>query len=379
MVARRSMLLVLTAVFASMGASYHTTNFTVEAPTAEIAQSVGQYAEHYRREKAKLWLGQEMPAWSQRCPLIVTITNRGSGGATSFNYRSDGSYDQHMEIQGTLDRLLASVLPHEITHTVFAYYFRQPCPRWSDEGGAVLSEDDIERERHEVLVRQILNGGRGIPLRRLFQMTEYPSDVMSLYAQGYSVVNFLVGQSNRQTFLRFVAEGMQNNQNNWDRAVQTYYHLNSVKELEEAWLAELRRTKNQPPQGQVASADRPAEVNPSTRVVVRQTAPPVQPLLDNPQPTFRGQAPNDENEGGLRPDGRPTFLPDYRPGSRVVTPTGHPGDSAEPMRWQTQPARQSNGQAPSVTLGPPVSGLQPSAQLGQPMPAPMLPPGYPRD
>ena len=48
------------------------------------------------------------------------------------------------QITGPKERLLNSVLPHEITHTVFAHYFKQPVPRWADEGGAVLSEDEIE-------------------------------------------------------------------------------------------------------------------------------------------------------------------------------------------------------------------------------------------
>ena len=71
-----------------------------------------------------------------------------------------------MHIEGTLERLLASVLPHEVTHTVFAFHFRQPVPRWADEGGSVLSEDEIERKRHDRLVRNILNNRRAMPLRR---------------------------------------------------------------------------------------------------------------------------------------------------------------------------------------------------------------------
>ncbi len=155
---------------------YRTPNFVVEAPTPEIAQQVGQYAEHYRKEKAMQWLGQEMPQWPEPCPLHVTVTMNGSGGATSFAFDHGHILGQDMHIEGSLDRLLASVLPHEVTHTVFAYYFRQPVPRWADEGGAVLSEDDIERNRHDQLVRQILNTpGRAIPLRRLFSLTQVPA------------------------------------------------------------------------------------------------------------------------------------------------------------------------------------------------------------
>src|SRR5262249_56886909 len=101
------------------------------------------------------------------------------------------------------------VLPHEVTHTVLAHSFRPPVPRWADEGGSVLSEDDQERQRHDMLVRQILNTpGRAIPLRRLFALTQYPRDVMVLYAEGYSVTNFLVSRSSRPPFLTFLAHGM---------------------------------------------------------------------------------------------------------------------------------------------------------------------------
>src|SRR6202042_2981097 len=104
------------------------------APTAQIAQQIGQDAEYYRREKAILWLGSEMPPWPQPCPLKVVISNNGSGGATTFGYDRGQVLSQEMQIEGTLDRLRASVLPHEVTHTVFAYNFRQPVPRWADEG-----------------------------------------------------------------------------------------------------------------------------------------------------------------------------------------------------------------------------------------------------
>src|SRR5262245_40800558 len=166
----------------SLGAQYQTTNFVVHAPNAQIAQQIGQYAEHYRKEKALLWLGHEMPNWQTPCPLYVQITMDGPSGATSFQFNQGRILSMKMEIQGPLDRLLASVLPHEITHTVFAHYFRCPVPRWADEGGSVLSEDDIERDRHDKLTRSILNQNRQIPLRRLLSLKEYPRDVVCLYA-----------------------------------------------------------------------------------------------------------------------------------------------------------------------------------------------------
>jgi hypothetical protein len=301
MVARLQVLVVLAGALFSMGAQSRTKNFIVEAATPQLAQRVGEWAEYYRKQKAIQWLGHEMPTWGQPCPLKVTVSYNGSGGATSFAFDKGSILSIDMRIEGTVDRLIASVLPHEVTHTVFAYYFRVPVPRWADEGGSVLSEDDQERSRHDALVRQILNSpGRAIPLSRLFPLREYPRDVMVLYAEGYSVANFLVGKSSRATFLAFVADGMRNG---WDRAVQTHYRYRNVNELEEAWVRHIRENPRAPVS--IASAgghrpavgggeDFPAGGGGSGRVLVRQTLPPAFPVLGAPRPVARGVAPSEE-------------------------------------------------------------------------------------
>lgn len=352
---RRILYIVLVNAFLSLGASYRTTNFVVHAPTPQIAQQVGQWAEHYRKEKARLWLGQEMPTWPQPCPLIVQVSMEGPSGATSFNFGASGVMSQKMEIQGPLDRLIASVLPHEITHTVFAYYFKVPVPRWADEGGSVLSEDDLERDRHDKLVRQILNSNRQFPLRRLFSLRDYPREVMNLYAQGFSVSDYLVKRSDRQTFLQFVAHGMQAG---WDSAARSFYRFQSVEELEQAWLQHLRDTKRQPgtqlaSQGlpnQVAQNTQPNRNQPGT--MVRLTAPPIPPL--DPPAIVRGQSPSDDpraadprlNDPRTAPVTRPASAPYYDSligrGWQPVTPASFPqaGTSAPlPPRYGNGPAQ----------------------------------------
>jgi hypothetical protein len=201
----------------------------------------------------------------------------GPSGATSFQFGQGQVLGMKMEINGPLDRLLASVLPHEITHTVFAHAFRCPVPRWADEGGSVLSEDDIERERHDKLVRSILNQSKQIPMRRLFSLKEYPREVMCLYAQGYSIADYLVKRGDRRSFLQFVAHGMQNG---WDNAVLTYYGHRTVEELEESWLQYLRETKGRP-HVQVAINPDKSPGTATGRNIVRMTVPPVQPLDDS--------------------------------------------------------------------------------------------------
>jgi hypothetical protein len=361
MAARRSrLILILATIIPSMGASYRTQNFVVEAPTAEMAQQVGQYAEYYRKEKATLWLGQEMANWSQPCPIYVNVTRGGAGGATSFAYSQGQVMSQRMEISGAPDRLLNSVLPHEITHTVFAYHFRRPVPRWADEGGSVLSEDQPERDRHDALVRQILNTpGRAMPLRRLFQLTDYPEDVMCLYAEGFSVSNFLVEKSSRPAFLAFIACGMSEG---WDAAVRRHYSYQSVDDLERAWQQSLMATKHAPTQ----FASNPQDGDTTGKTVVRLTAPPVQPLDTRPSMIVRGQSSGSESgpSGGWNAPPRSTY---------EATPTSMPGS----YRSDPYPPPPPPG---AVMLGMPQSYQPPppSVQLGTPVQVPIPVQGYPR-
>ena len=81
MALRPSMAIVLVGAMASLGASYRTPNFVVEAPDPAFAEQVGKWAEYYRKQKAIEWLVQEMPTWGRPCPLRVTISST-SGGAT---------------------------------------------------------------------------------------------------------------------------------------------------------------------------------------------------------------------------------------------------------------------------------------------------------
>ena len=348
-------MLVLAAAFASLGAEYRTPagNFVVSAPTPEIAQQIGQYAEYYRKEKAMLWLGQEMPQWPEPIPLRVTILRDGSSGATEFGFDRGYILSQRMHIEGPLDRLTASVLPHEITHTVFAYYFRQPLPRWADEGGAVLSEDDIERNRHDRLVRSILNTpGRAIPLRRLFALREYPNDVMVLYAEGYSVSNFLVAASNRQVFLNFVAQGMRGD---WDAAVRSNYGYNSVEELEKAWVESLYKARREQPADVAARPAAPAAGRTAEQVVMRQTAPPAAPLLEAPRPVVRGQAPDADSYAAdpKAPDAQQWWQPStVAAPPAAATPTGWSGTPIPPP-----PPLQVRLGAPRGDVPPPLPRL----------------------
>ena len=339
MKAKHGLVLILLS-FLSMGASYRTQNFIINAPSPQIAQQVGQYAEYYRKQKAMEWLGREMTPWPEPCPVKVLISLNGAGGATSFAFDQGQVLSQEMQVEGPLDRILVSVLPHEITHTVFAYYFRTPVPRWADEGGCVLSEDDLEKQRHDSMTRDILSTpGRKIPLRRLFTMTKYPNDVMVLYAEGFSVSEYLVSLGGRPTFLAFVAYAMNYG---WDNAVKAYYRFNSIEELEERWIAYLRN--NRPGQAPGLLASNGPRGNESSTIqslaVTRQTYPPSQPVLEAPMPVYRGTSPN-------QPASEDYSNPSIRPASPSASYN-------QPQQYYAQPPQSQQSQG-GISLGAPQS------------------------
>jgi hypothetical protein len=213
----------------------------VTAPSRRCARLIAEAAEQHRKVQALAWLGEELPPWPEPCPIKVAITNSGSAGATTFAFERGAVKEQHMHLEGALDQILADSLPHEVTHTVFAHHLGVPVPRWADEGAAIMSEDDEEQQRHEKLLRQILDTpGRAIPLRRLFPMRDFPSDVMVLFAEGYSVTHFLVERKDRRTFLAFVKQGMKDD---WDGAADRHYGFRDVKDLEQGWFAQFRRDR----------------------------------------------------------------------------------------------------------------------------------------
>jgi hypothetical protein len=228
--------LLVGVLLTSMGAQVRTPNFIVETPDANFAQQVSQAAEKFRRDLAVEWIGQAMPDWSHPCVMTVQAApHLGAGGSTDFKFQAGEVFGWRMSIQGSQQRILDSVLPHEITHMVFASKFRRPLPRWADEGGATSVEHASERNKHRVMLNDFLHTGRGIAFNQMFAMTEYPQDIMPLYAQGYSLSEYLIQTGGRRKFVEFLGTGMEND--DWPEAVRRHYGIKDLSALQNTWLA----------------------------------------------------------------------------------------------------------------------------------------------
>ncbi len=228
--------LIATVLLVSMGARHQTANFTVEAPNAKLAQAVATSAERFRHDLAAEWLGKAMPDWSQPCNMSVRVgPNLGAGGSTNFVFNDGHAYGWQMAIQGSRERLFDSVLPHEILHTILASHFRQPLPRWADEGAASVVEHVSERTKHRKMLVRFLRGGQGIAFGRMFAMKQYPPDMMPRYAQGHSLATFLIQKGGKRKYIDFIGDGM--SEDRWSEAIRRHYGIADTRTLQETWLA----------------------------------------------------------------------------------------------------------------------------------------------
>jgi hypothetical protein len=265
----------------AIAAGYRTANFVVEAPTPEQARKIGDAAEQYRHTLAVEWTGAPLPRWSRPCPITAQVAaHLGAGGATSFVFDKGEVFNWTMTIQGSEERILDSVLPHEITHTIFASYFRQPLPRWADEGACTTVEHPVERARQHTMLIEFLTTGRGIAFPEMFAMREYPPDVLPLYSQGYSLARFLIERGGRLKYVAFVRDGLA--RDDWAGALERHYGVNDIAKLQHIWLAWVREGCPAPPASLAAATPDPAPVANPWTPTARAQSPDPQPVAWNP-------------------------------------------------------------------------------------------------
>lgn len=216
----------------------HSQNFIVFASTPQWAAQVAEMAELNRRDLAIHWLGSELPPWSERVPIHVQAgPELGAGGETRFSLIGGNRIGNWMmSVSGTQERILDSVLPHEITHTIFATHFAplgKYVPRWADEGACTTVEHVSEKQKHQKFLHQFLATGRGLAFNKMFNLKEYPEDIMPLYAQGHSAVQFLLDQGGPQKFIQFLEAGMRSEA--WGPTLKEYYAYDSIGSFQTMW------------------------------------------------------------------------------------------------------------------------------------------------
>ncbi len=332
-----------------MGASYRGANFIVETADPQMAARISVAAEQFRHDLALEWIGQTMPNWAQPCMMTVQVApNLGAGGATTFVFDQGEVFGWRMTIQGSAERVLDSVLPHEITHMIFASYFRRPLPRWADEGGATSVEHISEKQKHRQMLVQFLHTGRGIAFGQMFAMTEYPQDVMPLYAQGYSLSEFLIYRGGRKKFVAFLADGMRDGQ--WSAAVSRNYNIRDLSTLQDQWVAWVAHGfPAPPPESNVIN------VAAETPLLAASTAAAAEPRRPEPNLIYH------------IPDKASAELPAAAGGTQNLANKSAPPAQVLPVQgWRTPDGAPAEGKQPSEAVTSQVARpptMEPSRQV----------------
>jgi len=382
--------LLAAVLFVSMGARVRTPNFIIETPDPKLAQQFGVAAEKYRRDLAVEWLGKAMPNWSQPCFTTIEVGSRLSpGGATTFAFDRGEVFGWRMTIQGSPQRLLDSVLPHEILHTVLASHFRCPLPRWADEGAASSVEDASERNKHRRKLYEFLRTGRGIAFNRMFAIREYPADVMPLYAQGHSLATFLLQRGGPRKYVKFLEDGL--HRGDWSGAIERQYGIGGTGPLQETWLAWVKQGSPMRPPTKTPPAAQPA----SEALALADHRPRPQPNLiyrvPKPAVSYAPGSVTPAESSGLvlvDPPPQPKTLPDtgWRPAGNPAPPpalaSASPAESSGPASSRpasSRPAAAWPTTSRPLMTAPPISPPVRS-QLTRPQPyqcpSPMVSPWF---
>lgn len=198
-------------------------------------------AEDARRDIAIFWTGDVLPRWTAPCPITVDVKpntaqiKSSGGGFTNFAFDQGEVFGWSMNVEGPRERLLDSVIPHEVAHTVTASVVRRPVTRWLDEGICTLFESPSEQRRQRYLAKQCMDH-RACAWRYL-DAGQYPNDVndvVAVYATGFSIVEWLIEGWGHERLWVFVKDSRPPSEK-----FPKYYHM-SVSDGFARWRVWLR-------------------------------------------------------------------------------------------------------------------------------------------
>lgn len=221
-------------------ASHRTKNFIVAAQSADLARQTAEAAEKLRESHSTAWLGKPLDTWNTPCLIEIREVADSRAGVTSFQFKDGRATAFKMKLEGSKSDMLNELLPHEVLHTVFATHFRSPLPRWADEGAAISVESSQRHAQHDEKLKQFLLNSKTLPFRRMFELRDYPQNVEPLFAQGQSLVRFLLDRKGRRTFVLFVEDGLASD--DWGEAVKRHYGYADLDTLQLAWTRNFAAT-----------------------------------------------------------------------------------------------------------------------------------------
>jgi len=234
----------------------HNENFIVLAPDKQLADAVAGQADAFRKQVAQEWLGTELPPSVGRTIINVTLSDTEDTGFTWAIDQPERKYHK-MWLTTTRQRALGSSLCHEITHVVLATRFPERLPSWAEEGAASLKDDSQRRDTRRRIIAWYAQTGNWPNLANVLRAETILGEDQASYSVAASLTEYLLTRGDKAKFLRFAKSGKETG---WDLALQQFYGVRTVRELQAAWQAWASKATP----GNVAVASRQTEQLPTT-------------------------------------------------------------------------------------------------------------------
>lgn len=223
-----------------------TANFRIFHTDPALARQVGEVAEATRSAQLRRWSGSESNTrWVPVCEVFLypnaAIFSQQTGqppdspGFSTSGLMAGRVTARRVNLRTDHPKLVAAILPHEVTHIVLAELFpEQQIPRWADEGMAVLAEPSDEQQHRAADLHAPLRGGKIFSVDQLMVM-DYPEGQHwpLYYAQSISLTKYLVELDSPVRFVEFVRDAQKHG---FEPALQRHYQISSYRDLQERWL-----------------------------------------------------------------------------------------------------------------------------------------------
>ena len=236
--------IVLASIFlaptAEAAGFVHNENFTVFTPAQPSQQAADEYAtallekaEHYRKQIAIEWLGEELPPSIGQTIVNVSFSARRDQGHTWAKDQPNRKYHT-LYLVGSPTQDLDSLLAHEMVHVVLATRYPHPerLPAWLEEGIACRYDNRERRATRERIVKWLERTANWPQLLTVLDEPNISSHDQSAYAVCATLTDMLLARSGKETLIKF---GQTGQQLGWDRALRQHYGIHDVGQLQADW------------------------------------------------------------------------------------------------------------------------------------------------
>lgn len=213
------------------------------------AERVGRLAEVARGRVAEMWTGSAGRDWQQPCDLVIhpdgaafaKATGKPAGllGLTRVRQRGRSVVARRIDLAGDAGGRLNDVLAREVAHLVVADAFAdlgQPVPRWAERAMVVLAQSPSRVARYVRTLRSSRTGGGWLTLRRVFAVSQPPTDPAALTAflvESVALTKYLIELKGPTRFGVLLREA---ERRGLEPALKREYGFASVEDLERRFL-----------------------------------------------------------------------------------------------------------------------------------------------